>query len=76
MNMDTDLILVIGIVVLILSIPSLLSAYAEARAPRAGAVLVLIGGVLVAVALTKHTAGYSFSELPSVFVRVIGRDTH
>ena len=76
MNMDTDLILVIGIVVLILSIPSLLSAYAEARAPRAGAVLVLIGGVLVAVALTKHTAGYTFSELPSVVVRVIGRYTN
>jgi formate-dependent nitrite reductase membrane component NrfD len=75
MNLDTDLMLVIGIVVLILSVPSLLSAYAEARAPRAGAVLLLIGGVLVAVALTKHTAGYTFSELPSVFVRVVERYT-
>jgi len=75
MAMDTDLILVIGIVVLVLSVPSLLSAYAEARAPRAGAVLVLIGGVLVATALTQHSAGYTFSELPSVFLRVIGRYT-
>ena len=76
MTLDTDLILVIGIVVLVLSIPSLLSAFSEARAPRAGAMLVLIGGVLVAVALTKHTAGYAFSELPNVFVRVIGRYTN
>jgi len=76
MNVDTDLVLVIGIVVLILSVPSLLSAFAEARAPRAGAVLVLIGGVLVAVALTKHSGGYTFSELPSVFMRVIGRYTN
>lgn len=75
MNLDTDLILVIGIVVLALSIPSLLSAFAEARAPRAGAVLLLIGGVLVAVALTRHGPGYTFAELPGVFVHVVERYT-
>ena len=73
--MDTDLLLVIGILVLALSVPSLLSAYVEGRVPRAGSILVLIGGVLVVVALTQHGRGYSFAELPDVVFRVIGRYT-
>ena len=71
--MDTDLFLVIGIVLCALAIPSLLSAYTEGRAPRAGAVLVLIGGVLIVVALSQHAGGYSFAEIPDLFFRVIGR---
>lgn len=72
--MDTDLILVIGIVVLVLSLPSLLSAFTESRPPRAGAVMLLIGGVLVVVALTRHGVNaYTFADIPQVFVRVIGR---
>jgi hypothetical protein len=71
--MDTDLILVIGIVLCALSIPSLLSAYVEGRAPRAGAIMVFIGGVMVVVALTQHSRGYSFEEIPDLFFRVIGR---
>ena len=71
--MDTDLILVIGTVLCALSIPSLLSAYVEGRAPRAGSIMVFIGGVLVVIALTQQARGYSFDELPDVFFRVIGR---
>lgn len=76
MPLDTDLLLVIGIVLGALSIPSLLSAYSESRAPRAGAVIVLVSGVLILVALTRHAAGYSFAEIPDVFLRVIGRYTN
>ncbi len=71
--MDTDLYLVVGIVVCVLAIPSLLSAFVEGRPPRGGAILVLIGGVLVVVALTNHGRGYSFAEIPDLFFRVIGR---
>ena len=71
--MDTDLILVIGTVVCALAIPSLLSAFSESRAPRGGAIMMLIGGVLVVVALTQHKAGYSFAEMPDVFLGVLAR---
>jgi hypothetical protein len=70
--MDTDLTLVIGLVVCALAIPSLLAAFADSRPPRAGSIMVLIGGVLVVVALTKRVGGYTFAEIPHVFVRVIG----
>ncbi len=71
--MDTDLFLVIGLVMVGLSIPSLLAAFSESRPPRTGAIMILIGGVLIIVALTQHRPGYSFAELPDVFYRVIGR---
>lgn len=71
--MDNDLLLVIGIIVGVLAIPSLLSAFSESRPPRAGAILVLIAGVLVAVALTRKTGGYTFDEVPEVFMSVIKR---
>ena len=76
MLLDNDLLLVIGIILGALSIPSLLSAFSESRAPRAGAILVLVSGVLIAVAISRHSAGYSFAEIPDVFIRVIGRYTN
>jgi formate-dependent nitrite reductase membrane component NrfD len=71
--MDTDLFLVVGIVIFALAIPSLLSAWVEGRVPRAGSIMVLIGGVLVVTALTQHARGYTFAEIPDVFFSVIGR---
>mgnify|MGYP000514685523 CR=1 FL=1 len=71
--MDTDLMLVLGLVISVLAIPSLLSAFAESRPPRAGAIMVLIGGVLLATALTQKPSGYTFAEVPNVVFKVIGR---
>lgn len=69
--MSNDQILVLGVVIFVLSIPSLVSAYSDGRAPRVGAILLLIGGGLLAVALTRKPGGYTFAEIPHVFVRVI-----
>lgn len=69
--MSNDQILVIGLIIFALAIPSLIGAYSEGRAPRAGAIMVLIGGVLLSIALTQKPNGYTFSEIPHVFVSVI-----
>ncbi len=71
--MDTDLMLVIGIVIGILTIPVLLSAYSEGRVPRVAAIMVLISGVLLATALSQRPSGYSFDEAVSAFGRVFAR---
>ena len=71
--MDTDLLLVIGIIICALAIPSLMSAWVDGRAPRSGSIIVLIGGVLVVAALSQHRPGYTFSQIPDVFFSVIGR---
>ncbi len=71
--MDHDLVLVIGIVVGVLAVPALLGAYSENRPPRAAMILLLIGGSLIVMALTQSAQGYSFADIPDLFVRVIGR---
>jgi len=71
--MDTDLMLVIGLAICLLAIPTLLSAFSDSRPPRAGAIMVLIGGVLLVLALTQKPSGYTFAEVPDVIFRVIGR---
>ena len=71
--MDTDLMLVTGIILGVLSIPAMLNSFSEGRAPRAAAIVVLFGGVLIFLALKDHSAGYSWAELPQVFGRVFKR---
>jgi hypothetical protein len=71
--MDPDLFLVIGLIVGVLSVPSMLSAFSESRAPRAGAILVLIAGVLLVLAFQNKPGGYTVAEIPDVFFHVIGR---
>ena len=68
--MDTDLALVIGCFLAVLSVPSILSALSDDRPLRASALTVLIAGGLILYALTTHPGGYSFAELPDVFVSV------
>jgi len=67
-----DIYLVVGLVVLILAIPSIVSSFSERRAPRLAAIAVLIGGSLVALAVSQKPGGYTFADIPHAFTRVIG----
>lgn len=71
--MDPDLFLVIGLIVGALAIPSLLSAVSDSRAPRTGAILVLISGVLVVLAVQNKGGSYTIEGIPHVFSSVIER---
>lgn len=71
--MDTDLALIIGIVIAALSIPSILSALSDRRAPRASAITILIAGGLIVFAIQGKPGGYELAELPDVLVNVIAR---
>ncbi|MEL6889291.1 MAG: hypothetical protein AAFO86_11350 [Pseudomonadota bacterium] len=68
--MNPDLFLVLGIVIAGFSIPSILSAVTDGRAPRASAVTILIAGGLVLYALQTKEGGYDLSDIPDAFVRV------
>ncbi|WP_395543015.1 hypothetical protein [Neotabrizicola sp. sgz301269] len=74
--MDTDLLLTIGIILAILTLPSLLSAWTEGRPPRLGAIMLLAAAVLVTTALLKKPGGYAFADIPRVMMSVAGRYTH
>jgi hypothetical protein len=71
--MDTDLMLVTGIILGVLTIPSMLNAYSSGKPPRSAAIVVLIAGGLILMATQNHGGGYSMAELPSVFAKVFQR---
>ncbi|HEX9857180.1 MAG TPA: hypothetical protein VGA75_02415 [Paracoccaceae bacterium] len=70
--MDPDLLLVIGIVLGGLAIPSFLAAFSESRPPRAAAALMLAAGALVVLAVLRKPGGYALADVPQAFFRVIG----
>lgn len=49
--MTPDMYLVLGILIAAFSIPSILSAVADGRAPRASAITILIAGGLILLAI-------------------------
>ena len=71
--MDTDLVLTLGIVLLVLSVPSLLSAWAESRAPRLGAIMAIVALGMIAAALLIRPGGYAFNDVPGVMIGVVSR---
>lgn len=71
--MDTDLALVIGLIIAALSVPSVLSALSDRRAPRASAITILIAGGLIVFAIQSKVGGYTIEQVPDVFVNVIAR---
>ncbi len=73
MDLDTDLIFVIGVVVATLTIPAIFSALADGRAPRSAAIMVLIAGGLIALAVMQRPGGYSIEDIPSAFMSVVDR---
>lgn len=70
--MQYDLYLVIGVTVLVLAIPPILNALMEGQPPRIAAILVLVGGGLVALAVAQKPGGYTIEDIPNAYLRVIG----
>ena len=71
--MDTDLVLTIGIVLLVLSLPALLSAWVDGRVPRLGALMVVVAGGMIVSALQTAPGGYNFEQVPGVMIGVVSR---
>jgi hypothetical protein len=74
--MDTDLYLTVGIILGLLTLPSLLNAWTEGRPPRVGAIFLFVSIILITVALTQRPSGYSFGEIPEAMLKVFGRLTN
>ncbi|MGR3541480.1 MAG: hypothetical protein ACU0BS_08640 [Hasllibacter sp.] len=65
-----DLFLVIGCLILVLAVPSVVSAWSQGRVPAVPSVLVMAGGGLVIFALTQAPSGYRLQDIPEAFVNV------
>ncbi|MEW2912864.1 hypothetical protein [Leisingera sp. JC11] len=71
--MDTDLALILGLVIAGFTVPPVISALSERRPPRASVLTILIAIGLVTYAVMMNPGGYSVDEIPDVFFRVVGR---
>lgn len=71
--MDSDLALVVGSVILGLGFPAIVSAYSYSQPPRAAMLCFVVGGGLVAYAMSHAPGGYDFADMPRVFASVVGR---
>ncbi len=73
MIIDPDLMLIVGLVFAVLSVPSIIGAFSESRAPRLGIIMIVIGAGMVAWAINAKPGEFSFEELPETFISVIAR---
>ena len=71
--MDSDLLLIAGLVAGLLSVPAMISAFSGGRPPRAAMVAATIGGALVLVAITTRPEGYRAQDIPEIALSVIAR---
>ncbi|PJE37087.1 hypothetical protein CVM52_08625 [Pseudooceanicola lipolyticus] len=70
--MNPDLLLVLGLIVITLSIPAILSALSDRRAPRAPIMTILIGGAMILYAATTKPGGYRLEDIPTAIYTVVG----
>ncbi|MGH1464502.1 MAG: hypothetical protein ACRBBQ_03995 [Cognatishimia sp.] len=69
--MNTDVILTIGLVLTVFSVPAYLSALADGRSRRASSLCMILAGASVAWALSTKPGGYTLDEIPEVVIEQI-----
>ncbi len=69
-NLDPDICMAVGIVLAVLSVPSMLSAFIDRRAPRVATFTVIVAGCLIVYAIQSNPGVYSIQDIPNVFIRV------
>ena len=71
--MDTDLVLTLGLVLMALSLPSFLGAWAEGRLSRLGVGLLAVSVGMTGWAIRANPNGYHLQDIPEVVLGVIAR---
>ena len=69
--MASDIWLVAGVLLLLLALVGLFSAFAERRAGRLALLGMLLGGGMIVYAQRISPEGYGLSDVPDAFIRVI-----
>jgi hypothetical protein len=69
--MENELFLVIGVILCGLAFPSIVGAFSENRPPRTAAILLMLGGGMIAFAVSQSANGYAVQDFPQIFMKVI-----
>jgi hypothetical protein len=73
MTLDPDILLTAGLILALLSLPSILSALGDRRAPRASAMTVLLAGALILYAARTKPGGYQVDQIPQIVLGTIAQ---
>lgn len=69
--MTSEFILVFGIVIGILTVPSMFRAAIDGNPPRVAALAIVVAGGMIVYAVYTTPGGFSVNELPDIFTRVV-----
>jgi len=67
----TDLIMVLGILILAAGFPAAVGAFSAGRPPKLAIFAVVVGGVMILYANSTKPGGYRVEDMPQLFVKVI-----
>lgn len=70
--MQPDHFLVLGLFLVAASIPAMISAWSDGRAPRVGAVVAVAGFAVLLHGNVQQPGGYRLSDVPDAIYGVIG----
>ena len=73
--MDLDLMFTLGIGLGVLSLPAIVSALIDGRAPRTAGYLLIIGGLLAGYAVLQKPGTYGVEQIPDIVARTFARYT-
>ncbi|MCB2136772.1 MAG: hypothetical protein KDE08_12650 [Rhodobacteraceae bacterium] len=71
--MDTDLILVAGLVTAVLSLPAMVSAFAGGRSLIGPIAFAFLGLGLIALAHWRSEEGYTPADIPHILMETVAR---
>ena len=72
MNLDPDLIFVIGVIVGLLAFPALLNSYTHGRTPTLTLLLAVVAAGMIVYAMSQKPSGaYTAETIPKIFVKVL-----
>ena len=69
--MDPDLVLTLGLALLALSMPALLSAWVDGRMSKAGIAMIAASAGMIGWAIYSQPKGYTLAGIPDVVIGVI-----
>jgi hypothetical protein len=69
--MDPDTLFVIGLALVVLSIPAVVSSISKGDRPRIATITLMIAGAMVVWAMSNKPGGYTLETIPAVVAKVL-----
>ena len=73
MILEMDTLFVIGLFIVVMAVPSIVSAWSDNEVPRVAAIVLILGGGMMVWAHTHKPGGYHFDEIPHLIYKLVAK---